>query len=177
MNVSVTNKNKEPYGRKFDGKLYEFPVGEAVVIPVVAAQYLFAYGQTDAERDKILVRNGWQKNGMPGLAEGGPAAAKKRLSNFIFKKAPENAPPEKPAKIVTEGVKQALARKAADKAAEQDPEGDDLPPPELGAQPQRVPGGIAAISPHAKDDGKTILPRASSTLHLPGSRVPLAPPA
>lgn len=161
MNVSVTNKNAESYARKFDGKLYTFPPGEAVVIPVEAAQYLFAYNQGDAERQKIMIRNGWQRNGQPGVGEGTPAWAQKKLGNFIFKKAPDEAPPAKPEKVVTEGVKAAVA---AGKA--------------------RVPGGIAAISPHAKDDGKTILPRAAgmptggvNTLHLPGSKVPLAPPA
>lgn len=161
MNVSVTNKNEEAYSRKFDGKLYEFPSGVAVVIPDVAAQYLFAYGQGDAERQKILIRNGWQQNGQPGMAEGGPMQAAKRLANFVFKKAPEDAPKAKPEKVVTEGVKQAVAAKGA-----------------------RVPGGIAAISPHARDDGKTILPRGAAaagmptgTIHLPGSKAPLAPPA
>jgi hypothetical protein len=161
MNVSVTNKNDEDYARKFDGKLYEFPVGKAVVIPDVAAQYLFAYGQDDAARQKILVRNGWQKNGAPGLAEGGPIAAMKRLQNFVFKAAPDDEPRAKPSKVVTEGVKQAVA---AGKQA-------------------RVPGGIGAISAHAKDDGRTILPRPAAsgatggTIHLPGKAAPLAPPA
>jgi hypothetical protein len=158
MNVSVTNKNSEPYSRKFDGKLYEFPVGQAVVIPVVAAQYLFAYGMEDGDRAKILVRNGWQRNGLPGLAEGGYEQAKKRLGNFVFKSAEPDAAPEKPKKVVTAGVEAAAAKLA------------------------RVPGGIGAISAHAKDDGKTILPRAAATgatggntLRLPGKAAPLAP--
>lgn len=159
MNVSVTNKNDEPYSRKFDGKLYEFPVGQAVVIPVIAAQYLFAYGMEDADRQKILVRNGWQRNGLPGMAEGGPQQAMKRLQNFVFKAADSDAPAAKPAKVVTEGVKRAVEAKLA-----------------------RVPGGIGAISAHAKDDGKTILPRppaagatGANTLRLPGKAAPLAP--
>ena len=97
--VVVTNKNEEAYSRKFDGDLYSFPPGEAVTIPESAAAYLFGYSLTDDDRKKIVVRNGWQKNGMPG-DPAGPEAAMKRLHNFTFRKGPEPKATEKPAKKV-----------------------------------------------------------------------------
>lgn len=143
--VIVINKNKEAYSRKFDGDVYAFPPGEAVTIPEMAAAYLFGYGGTDADRQRIIVRNGWQKNGTPG-DEDGPEAAMKRLKNFTFKRGPEPEPAKKPEKQMLPQHKAA-----------------------------REPTGINAISPDAKDDGKTILPR--STVRLPGSSGPMVPSA
>lgn len=142
--VIVTNRNVEVYARRFDGELYTFPPNEPVTIPESAAAYLFAYGMTDADRQRIVIRNGWQKNGMPGDALG-PDGAMKRLKNFVFKKGPEPKAHEKPAKKVLPG------------------------------QQARVPTGINAISEHAKDDGRTILPR--DVVRIPGQPGPLAPPA
>lgn len=136
--VTVTNKNEDEYQRKFDGELYKFPSGEPVTIPEAAAAYLFAYGQDDEARKKIVVRNGWQKNGMPSHPEG-PEAAMKRLKKFIFKKGPEPEAAKKPEKQI--------------------------------APSQRAPTGINAISPTARDDGRTILPRGP--VGLPGSSAPL----
>lgn len=140
--VTVTNKNEDEYQRKFDGELYKFPSKEPVTIPEVAAAYLFGYGQDEEARKKIVIRNGWQKNGMPGDPSG-PEAAMKRLKNFIFKKGPEPEAQKKPEKQV--------------------------------APSQRAPTGINAISPHARDDGKTILPRGP--VGLPGASGPLVPSA
>lgn len=86
--VVVTNKNPESYARKFDGTLYTFPPDEAVTVPVAAARFLFAFGGTDADRARIIVRNGWQKTSVPGDAFG-PEAAQQRLKNFIFRNGPK----------------------------------------------------------------------------------------
>lgn len=139
--VIVTNKNDEEYARKYDGDSYVFPPDEPVTIPEIAAAYLFAYGLTDDDRTRICIRNGWQRNGMPG-DEFGPTAAMKRLKNFVFRKGPESKAPEKPIKKVA---------------------------PPMGQT------GINAVSAHAKDDGRKILPR--DTIRIPGSTGPLAPPA
>lgn len=98
-NVIVTNKNDDAYCRKFDGKLYEFEPGKAVTIPEAAAAYLFAYGKTDADRQRIVVRNGWQKNGIQ-TDPWGPKAAMKRLQNFVFNAAPEEPAAKKPEKKI-----------------------------------------------------------------------------
>lgn len=153
--VVVTNKNEEAYARKWDGELFSFPPGDPVTIPEAAAMYLFGYGGTDAVRAQILVRNGWQRNGVD-TDPFGPVFAMKKLRNFIFKKGPEDAPKAKPEK--------------------------KLAP--MHQQGKREPGGINAFSPNAKDDGKTIVMRdipklgeSSKTLKLPRKDGPLAPPA
>ncbi len=83
MSIVVTNKGEHPHRGRFDGKSYEFPVDEPVSIPDAAAAYLFAFGKTDADRAKLLVKNGWQKNGNPGDPYG-PEAARARLNSFVF---------------------------------------------------------------------------------------------
>lgn len=143
----VTNKGAEAYSGRFDGKEYEFPVDAPVTVPETVAAFLFGYGRNDAYRHTILVRNGWERNGMPNDPFG-PVQAMKRLQSFVFKAAPES--------------------KKADA------------PPQVSLKREMT--GVNAISPNAKDDGKTILPR-SNTLHVPsfadskGKRAPLAPPA
>lgn len=151
-NVAVTNKNDEPYARKFDGKLYEFPCGKEVTIPDYVAAYLFAYGKTDADRQKIVVRNGWQQNGNPGDPYG-PEFAMKRLQKFIFKSAPDDAAVPKKAKVVVPGTL------AAPKAA-------------------RAPGGINAMSDLVDESGnrkRDVGAVSRETIHLPGSKAALAP--
>lgn len=139
--VVVINKNKEPYTGRYDGENYTFPPGDAVTVPEETAAFLFGYGQDDARRQRIIIRNGWQKNGIPG-DDDGPEAAKKRLANFVFKRGPEPEP---------------------------------APMKEKQLLPQhRAMTGINAVSPEAKDDGKTILPR--SAVRLPGGKA-LVPPA
>ncbi len=142
--VIVTNKNEQPYSRKYDGTLFKFAPGEPVTIPEDAAAYLFGYGQTDEDRARIVIRNGWQKNGIPDDPEG-PEAAMGRLKNFIFRKGPEPKAAEKPEKKIAPSQKL-----------------------------ERVPTGINAVSPEARDDGRTILPR--SPVRIPGKVGPLAPP-
>lgn len=148
-NVTVINKNGEAWSRRFDGTFYEFKPDVPVTLPEDAAAYLFAYGKTDAERQRIVVRNGWQKNGFPGDPSG-PDMAMKRLQNFIFKAAPEDAPPPKKEKKVASGT---VAAKA----------------------PERAPTGVGAMSDLADAGGNRVgTPR--ETIHLPGKRAPLAPP-
>lgn len=142
--VIVINRNKEPWAGRFDGKPYAFPPGEAVTVPEEAAGFLFGYGRDDDARAKILIRNGWQKNGIPGHIDG-PESAQKRLKNFVFKRGPEDpAPPVKEKKVLPQ---------------------------------HRELTGINAVSPDAKDDGKTILPRAPVRLPGGANLIPPAAPA
>lgn len=151
-NVSVTNRNDEPYARRFDGKLYEFAPGEAVVIPTEAARYIFGYGGTDADRSRILVRNGWQKNGIPD-DDCGPNAALKRLQNFVFKAAADDPLPAKPKKKIAPSQERELAAK----------------------EPERKPGGIGAMSALVDEHGNRTDGKKRETIHLPGSKAALAP--
>lgn len=112
-NVIVTNTNEDAYERRFDGKLHSFPPNVPQTITEEAAAYLFGYGQDDATKKRIMTRNGWLRSGAPGMVEGGPDWAQKRLGAFIFKKAPEDAPAPKKAKVITKGVEEAVKRKAA----------------------------------------------------------------
>ena len=83
MSIVVTNKGDTPHKGRFDGKDYAFPVGVPVSIPDSAAAHIFAFGKSDADRARVLVKNGWQKNGTPGDPHG-PDMAKKRLESFVF---------------------------------------------------------------------------------------------
>ena len=105
-NVVVTNKNDEAYSRKFSGEPYEFKPGVPVTITDVAAAYLFGYGRDEAVRRKILVRNGWQQNGIDGDPFG-PVHAMKRLQNFVFKAAPDDPVRPKPEKKLAPATKAA----------------------------------------------------------------------
>lgn len=98
-NVTVTNRGEEAFVGRFDGVSYAFPCGESVVIPARAAQFLFAYGMTDADRKRALIRNGWHTTSDPTDPHG-PAAAEKRMRAFVFKKAPDSPEREKPQPIV-----------------------------------------------------------------------------
>lgn len=89
-NVSVTNKGKDTFVCRWDGVAFDFPPGEPTVIPELAAAFIFAYGQDAAARARVLIRNGWQRNNIPG-DEFGPEAADKRLKGFVFKQAAEDA--------------------------------------------------------------------------------------
>ncbi len=83
MSIVVTNKGELPHKGRFNGKDYEFPVGDPVSIPESAAMHIFAYGKGDADRARLLIKNGWQKNGTPG-DPAGPEAARARLNSFVF---------------------------------------------------------------------------------------------
>ena len=52
-NVTVTNKNKEAYSRRFDGELYEFQPNVPVTITEDTAAYLFASPMLDASNSAI----------------------------------------------------------------------------------------------------------------------------
>jgi hypothetical protein len=101
MNVSVTNQGEEVYIGRFNGREYEFPVGEPVLVPQIVAQFLFAYGMTDADRVRVLVRNGWHTTS-DVEDPFGPVAAKERLESFVFKKAPDAPARKKPEPKVLE---------------------------------------------------------------------------
>lgn len=146
-NVIVTNKNAEGYTRSFNGVSFTFPPGEPVTIPEAAAQYLFAYGKQQADRNKILVRNGWQRNGLKGDPFG-PDAALKRLQSFVFKAAPDDEPRKKPEKKLAPATAEMKAK--------------------------REMTGINAVSPALQSTGGMVH-HTSKTLHLPhkGASAPM----
>ena len=147
-NVLVTNKGSEPFVGRFDGKGYEFPVGKEVKIPEIVAGFLFAYGLSDADRGRVLVRNNWLRTGAQD-DEYGPKAAAKRLQSFVFKAGPDDPSPPKPKAIVL---------------------GEN-------AKPKRELGGISKVNPEADLDAGMQTKRPRETIKLPGNRAPLLPPA
>lgn len=149
-NVSVTNGNAEQYSRQFDGKLYEFPPSKMVVVPEEAAAYLFAYGKTAADRKKILVRNGWEKNGLKGDPFG-PDTAMKRLEAFVFKSAPDDPAADKPSK--------------------------KLAPATMEMKKKREMTGVNAVSPALVETGGMVHGKGANTLHLPNKDAPRLQPA
>lgn len=152
-NVVVTNKNTEAYSRKFDGKLYSFPTDEPVIVPEGAAGYLFGYGLGEADRARILIRNGWQKNGVSGDPFG-PDTAMKRLQNFVFKSAPDDAPRLKPEKKIAPGTAE--------------------------IKKNREMTGVNAVSPDLIATGGMVHNKGGpATIHLPnkGAKAPLLQPA
>lgn len=99
MTMIVTNRNREAHSGRFNGTLYTFPPNEPVKIPEAAAIHLFAYGKSDADRQRVLVRNGWQRSGKPGDVYG-PEAAMKRLMLFVFQVIEDPPPVPKEKKVV-----------------------------------------------------------------------------
>ncbi len=145
MNVIVTNKNAEPFKGKFDGTSYEFAPGEPVTIPALAARFLFGFGGGDADVARVLVRNGWQKNGSPADPMG-PVAAMKRLQGFSFASAPDDPAPEKPKAKV-------LKPKVITKTQEPEVKAEVAPPLGLPmksrGQQISLPGRSAPLAPSA----------------------------
>lgn len=152
-NVAVTNGNKEAYSRPFDGKVYTFKPDVPEIVSEDAAAYLFAYGKSDADRKKILIRNGWQKNGLAG-DEFGPDKAMKRLQAFVFKAAPDDEKPAKPSKKLAPATVEMLKEKE-----------------------KRVPTGVNALTPGLEATGGMVHNKGNSTLHLPGKATPRLQPA
>lgn len=150
-NVAVTNGNKEVYSRQFDGKLYTFKPDVPEIVSEDAAAYLFAYGKTDADRKKILIRNGWQKNGLPG-DDFGPEKAMKRLQAFVFKAAPDDEKPAKPSKKLAPATVEMLKEK-------------------------RTPTGVNAVTPGLEATGGMVHNKGGNTLHLPGKSAQRPQPA
>lgn len=99
--IVVTNRNAEEHKGKFNGKVYTFPPNQPVSIPEDAAMHLFAFGKSDADRARILVRNGWQRTG-DNESVVGPKAAMERLNKFAFHVI-EDAPPIPKEKRVVKG--------------------------------------------------------------------------
>lgn len=114
MRVTVTN-NGAAWSGRFDGEPYEFPAGESVTIPERAAMFFFAFGMDDGARARVLVRNGWQQNGIPGH-ELGPESAKKRLMAFSFKTAPDVERVKPAPKVLGPAVVTSIDKEAAKKA-------------------------------------------------------------
>lgn len=98
-NVTVTNKGEEDFAGRYDGKLYAITAGGSRTMPVHVAGFLFGYGKDDAERSRVLVRNGWQRTSDPA-DDYGPVEAAKRLKSFVFKSAPDDPEPERPKAVV-----------------------------------------------------------------------------
>ena len=65
INVYVTNKWDKPLIDDYAYKLYSFPVGETVEIPIDVASYIFGYGKEDKE--PVMARLSWikTKNDIP----------------------------------------------------------------------------------------------------------------
>ncbi len=82
-NVVVTNRNEFEFVGKFDGKEYRFPTDEPVTISVLVAGFLFGFGKSDADRQRAIIRQGWQKNNVPG-ADNGPEHGVMILNKFMF---------------------------------------------------------------------------------------------
>ncbi len=139
--VIVTNRNEEPYERRYDGEMYAFPPGEAVTIPDLAAVYLFGYGGTEADRRRIVIRNGWQLNGVKGNPHG-PDAAMKKLSNFVFKKGPDAKGREKPEKKTVSSGREMTGINAVSPRVKDD--GKTIVPHTV-----RLPGGTGPLAPPA----------------------------
>jgi len=144
--VVITNKTDEDYTARFDGTVYAFPVDKPVTIPEAAAAFIFAYGMDDAARQRILIRNNWLRNGMPGDPFG-PEAAMKRLQGFVFKKGPEDAKKAPPEKLIAPSQMREMTGINA-----------------------VSPGAIE----RAQTDGKTIVPRTLRLPGAPGPMLPPA---
>ena len=196
----VPSRNAEAFSRRFDGELFSFPPGERVSVPEDAAAYIFAYGQNDAARARVLIRNGWQRNGALDLP-----AALERLHKFVFNQAPPAAAPAKPQKKVLASMKAKAAIDAeivdvGNPITPNPGEGSPGEPPSQGLMletnpteqqieetdtqpgsgdavsakpPTRTPTGIAAMSPGVDPGGHTRVPRG--TISLPGRSAPIAP--
>lgn len=137
-NVTVTNNAKEAYERKFDGKLYVFPPKEPVTISAQAAAFLFAYGLDESAKQRLLIRNGWLKNGLKSDPHG-PVAAADRLKAFAFKRAPnpKRAVPEKKILRTLTGVNAIVEKNDVGRGA--------MPPRDV----LRIPGSTGPLAPPA----------------------------
>lgn len=76
MMLNVTNRGKEPFASRFDGKNYLFEPIKTVPISMDAARHIFAVGLQD--KREVLSRHGW-------LADSnGYETAMERLNEFAF---------------------------------------------------------------------------------------------
>lgn len=157
MDVVVTNTGEQTFARRFDGASYEFPPGQAVTISEDAARHIFGFGGSDEDRQRILIRNGWQRTSGAGDPLG-PEAAKKRLAAFKFGMAPSAPPPPKPKKSVAPA--QQRAAEETDKAAD-----------------AWVAAEVAALSAGVPRESSEPPARSFLGVRFPGKKGPLAPPA
>lgn len=84
MRVAVKN-NGPAWSARFNGEEYAFPAGEEIILSEHAAMFFFAFGMGDADRARVLVRNGWWKRTDASDNEASLEAARKRLMQFSFK--------------------------------------------------------------------------------------------
>lgn len=188
--VIVTNRNVAGFTARFDGQEHVFPTGEAVAIEVRAAAFLFGFGLPEANRDRIMVRNGWLRTSDPTDPHG-PEAALRYLRGFVFTKAPEE-PVLKPRAIMLPTPKPPAPPTAAAPAARapvkpQAPSGgatesEDVGEAASGATATR-PGAEPAASPPPAERPESLLSRVPQMLRgaigLPpgASRAAIGPPA
>ena len=59
--VFVTNNTEHEVCDGYDGKFYDFPIGECVEVPIDIAIHVFGYDQED--KKPYLTRLGWVKSG------------------------------------------------------------------------------------------------------------------
>ena len=80
------NKNNFHHEDSYDGKLYQFPPGQKVMVPFDAAQHMFGLGVPD--KTSIMHRLGWgfkYDSDTKSFTEDKEAVTK--LKNFVFTKA------------------------------------------------------------------------------------------
>lgn len=73
----VTNRNDFAFTGRYDGKDYDFPKGDPVIVPVDAAVHIF--GMQETNKAIIYARHGWALPGKGTMADG-----KAILDNFAF---------------------------------------------------------------------------------------------
>lgn len=84
--IFVTNNNPFQHQDSFDGKLYIFPPGEKVAVPIIAAQHMFGFGNPD--RTETLVRLGWANTYNQDTKQWDASVeGVKKLSKFTFTQA------------------------------------------------------------------------------------------
>ena len=82
----VENRNEFHHTDAFDGRTYQFPPGQKVMLSLEAAQHMFGVGQAD--KTSVMHRLGWGFTYDPvtrGFGEDHEAV--KKLKNFVFTKA------------------------------------------------------------------------------------------
>ncbi len=144
MSIVVTNNGEQPHRGRFNGVDYSFPVGVPVSMPESAAAHIFAYGKSDADRAKVLVKNGWQRNGTQ-FDPFGPDMAMKRLQSFAFQIVTDEdaVRASKPVKQIAPAQRERTGVNAMSKLA--DASGNTMP--RGGAM--QLPGSAAPLAPPA----------------------------
>ena len=82
--LTVKNNNDFNFAGRYNGIDYHFPRGKVIAIPDEAAKHIFGIGSAD--KNDILVRNGWL------LQSNQIEAAMEKLNGFAFNVANEISP-------------------------------------------------------------------------------------